>query len=142
MLSYVDNSNEQPTRAKHREGKRTEMLIPQLLLLLFFFCGLRLFAPTGHSTLLLYFRCRRCIRNPAPGRMRYSYIFIAVLREFYLPVGSGLQGLQQLWGRPAYNLLGVRPNPTVYSLYALNPPSPGFEPRTPQSTLAELHFRC
>ena len=49
----------------------------------FFFGGLHLFAPTGHSTLLLYFRCRRCIRNPAPGCMRYSYIFIAVLREFY-----------------------------------------------------------
>jgi hypothetical protein len=36
-----------------------------------------------------------------------------------------------------YNLLGVRPAPTVYSLYALNPLLPGLEPRIPQSTLAK-----
>ena len=28
-----------------------------------------------------YFWCGRCIRNPAPGRMRYTYILIAVRSE-------------------------------------------------------------
>jgi hypothetical protein len=41
-----------------------------------------------------------------------------------------------------YNHLGVRPVPTGYSLYALNPLLSGLEPRTPQSTLAKQcsHF--
>jgi hypothetical protein len=48
-----------------------------------------------HCILYSIFRCRRCIRNPAPGRMGYAYIVIAVT------VGSGLQDPQQLWGRSA-----------------------------------------
>jgi hypothetical protein len=48
-----------------------------------------------------FFRCRRCIRNPAPGHMGYAYIVIAVRSEHWLPVGSGLQDQQQLWERPA-----------------------------------------
>ena len=49
-----------------------------------------------------YFRCRRCIWNPAPSHMRYTYIFIAVRSERWLQVGSGLQDPQQSWGRPAW----------------------------------------
>ena len=68
---------------------------------------------------------------PEPCTQPYEILIYlhSSAQRVLLPVGSGLQGLQQLWGRPAYNLLGVRPNPTVYSLYALNLPSPGFEPK-------------
>jgi hypothetical protein len=67
--------------------------IPHTIMWCFFLC------PLG----ILYsnFQCRRCIRNPAPGRMRYLFIVIAVCSERWLPVGSGLQDPQQLWGRPA-----------------------------------------
>ena len=38
------------------------------------------FSPPGHRA-TLFFWCGRCIRNPAPGRMRYAYIVIAVRSE-------------------------------------------------------------
>ena len=40
------------------------------------------------------------------------------------------------------NLFRVRPIPTGYSLYALNPLLPGLEPGPAQSTLTELHCWC
>ena len=47
----------------------------------FFFWLLGLFAPWAVGILIHYFRCERCIQNPAPGRMRYTYIVIAVCSE-------------------------------------------------------------
>ena len=35
-----------------------------------------LFSAPGHIC-TVFFRCERCIRDPAPGGMRYTYIFIA-----------------------------------------------------------------
>ena len=40
------------------------------------------------------------------------------------------------------NPFGVRPFPTGYSLYALNPLLQGLEPGPAQSTLTELHCWC
>ena len=76
------------------------------------------------------FRCGHRIRDPAPSRMRYSYILIASSSESLTLGGLGLPGPQQLWSRPAYNHFGVRPNPTEHGLHALNPLLPGFKPRT------------
>ena len=46
----------------------------------FFFCGCQAFlCPLG--MFIHYFRCGRCIRNPAPGCMRYAYILTAVRSE-------------------------------------------------------------
>ena len=58
-----------------------------------------------------YFQCRRCIWNPAPGRMKYAHIFIG---EAYKTPNSCGEGL-------LVNLFGVSPIPTGYSLRALNP---------------------
>ena len=77
------------------------------------------------------------------GRTRPYEILIYLHRirsESVMPVGPGLPGPQQLWGRPAFNHLGVRPTITVYGPYALNPLLLGFKPRVlPPSTLAEAH---
>ena len=89
----------------------------------FYFCAL-------WAYLYSIFRCGHRIRDPAPSHMRYSYIVIASSSESLTPGGLGLPGPQQLWGRPAYNHFGVRPNPTEHGLHALNPLLPGFEPRT------------
>ena len=79
---------------------------------------------------------------PGPRTRQYEIlIYLHRIRsESVMPVGPGLPGPQQLWGRPAFNHFGVRPTITVYGPYALNPLLPGFEPRVlPPSTLAEAH---
>ena len=43
---------------------------------------------------------------------QYANIVIAVRSECWLQIGSGLQDPQQLWGKSACNLFGVRPIPT------------------------------
>ena len=45
-------------------------------------------------------------------------------------------------GKVCLVLIGVRPIPTGYSLYALNPLLPGLKPGPAQSTLTELHCWC
>ena len=64
-------------------------------IIIFFF-----FAPWAYH--YIFFWCGRCIQNPAPGHMRYAYIFITVRLERLLLVSSGLQDPQQLWGRSAW----------------------------------------
>ena len=44
---------------------------------LFIYIYIFFFLPPGHIA-TLFFRCGRCIWNPAPGCMRYPYIIIAI----------------------------------------------------------------
>ena len=73
---------------------------------------------------------------PEPRTQPYEipiYCHSSTAQSILLPVGSGLQDSQWLWVRPGLldNLFGVRPIPTGYCLYTLNPPLLGFEPIGP-----------
>ena len=54
-----------------------------LLLFLYIYNYIFFFAPKAYFYII--FQCWRCFRNPAPGRMRYAYIFIVVRSEQFRP---------------------------------------------------------